>query len=81
MNPINNNIMNEFMFKTESNIDKEPDVEPIEEINADEPEEIFIEVVPELSINDIEDIISKQEYVLPVEKKDEEFFHCQHCQH
>jgi hypothetical protein len=70
--PLKTESTKEEPLKTESNIDKEPDVEPIEEINDDEREEIFIEDVPELSINDIEDIISKQEYVLPVEKKDEE---------
>ncbi len=50
----------------------EAEIEQYTEINDDEREEIFIEDVPELSINQIEDIISKQEYVLPVEKKDEE---------
>jgi hypothetical protein len=65
--PIEDFIVTEL--STEKNNEEENQTEKSDD---EEREEIFIEDIPELSINDIEEIISKQEYIIPVEKKDED---------
>jgi hypothetical protein len=62
--------------ETESQVEPEPHQQMIEEneITEEKKEDdsVFIEDVPELSINDIEEIISKQEYIIPIDRKDDE---------